>query len=532
MMRHSESGFSLIEMAVVMIISSLILAFGIQAYLVYVQGRDYDGQSTRLATVQTTLASFETPKGRFPCPSDPSIGITDRNAGFEQCAYFAASLMPLYTGVNVVCNPAGFPFPNSQAGALCIIPGQRHTIGNPNPAGMDPVYIGAIPFKTMKAGIESFESGCPDSNHMPAQPPPPAVQYNFAVPGQIVPCSGFTVNNNATPACLVTGSNPQTLAFCDTNNDGIADAGVCPAILNANNVYICDTQASFADVALSDTLDPWGYQMSYAVAGIETNAATYGQGSYGSINVTDEQNINLLSPPNTATYVFVSHGDDHSGAYTTAGQLPFPCTTAAQGEDWYDCNNQSVFISGIRAVAPGPGHLDDMIVYTPGGGNALWAVVTMGSTNIYNKNLGFVGIGTGSTPPAQMLEINGNIQVQGGSCQSGNSTSCAYGTQICDQNGANCWSPAYIAGPAVVQPANPTSVPAGANTCPPAAAGSVNVVTGIAFGTPICTGTLSSGNAPALPLITPAAGVAQNCPAGQYLIGFGAGGLISCAPPP
>jgi type II secretory pathway pseudopilin PulG len=532
MRARKSSGFTLVEFAIVLMISGLFMAFMLQAYLVYVQQKDYYLQAANLQTIQTSMASFETPKKRFPCPSDPSLAITDPNAGFEQCGYFTGTLMPLYTGVAgspAVCNPAGNPFPNSQAGALCIAAGARHTIGDPNASStfMDPVFIGGIPYKTMKAGIEAFQDGCPDSSHMPAQQSGPGYPYTGG------PCGGpgTMVNNSSTPSCLVIGSSPQTLTFCDVAGNGVVASGLCPAELNGNNVLICDSLATFKDVAMIDTLDPWGFQMSYAVSGLLTNASTYGQGSYGTLNIIDEQNVSLLSPPNIGTYAFISHGDDHSGAYSSGGILTFPCTSAAQGMDYFNCNNGNTYVSGIRTTTPGVGHLDDVIVYASVSLSSLWSATCVGCSDIYNMNLGGVGVGTGTASPTQELQINGNIQVQSGSCN-GSMSSCMYSNQICDQLGTNCWSPQYMAGVSVTQTAtsSPATTPT-ANTCPAGAGNIVNVVTGVALGTPICTGTAANPD-PGFAVPTP--GVGQNCPAGppqQYVIGFDATGAIICGVP-
>ena len=81
--RGRAAGFTLIEIAVVIVVLSLLLAMiaGIGTAMVGQQRREATRQ--RLAGVETAIALFVSQNMRLPCPADGRLAGTDANAGRE-----------------------------------------------------------------------------------------------------------------------------------------------------------------------------------------------------------------------------------------------------------------------------------------------------------------------------------------------------------------------------------------------------------------------------------------------------------------
>lgn len=78
-----SAGFTLVEIAVVIVVLSLLLAMiaGIATAMVGQQRREVTRQ--KLAGVETALALFASQNRRLPCPADGTVAGTDANAGKE-----------------------------------------------------------------------------------------------------------------------------------------------------------------------------------------------------------------------------------------------------------------------------------------------------------------------------------------------------------------------------------------------------------------------------------------------------------------
>ncbi|MEZ0261271.1 MAG: type II secretion system protein [Alphaproteobacteria bacterium] len=450
-MRQSKNlqGFTLIEFAIVITISGLLMAAAIQIYYVYLQSYYYRATIEKINTISTSISSFTSVNSRLPCPSDPTIPLvpdkttgavpTDQS-GMENCAIFAA------LAINT-CDATG---------SYCKMDGARDTLADSETVNMDPIYIGGLPYKTIKSGLElGFISG---------------------------PLMG---------GCFSEADG--TPADCDADSDGNIDAGV----------YL-PGQADFEQVNMSDALDPWGYQFGYAVTEAVTNKATYGKGLYGAIAVQTEDGVSLLSPQGNANYVVISFGDNHKGAFTSYGKKPIPCTAGTT--DAENCDNDSLFVSGLRVMGPGADYYDDYIQYSSVTISSIWEFVGTGSDDIFNVNVGNVGVGT-TADPTEKLEVNGGVRVTAGGA--------ALQDRLCDQTGGNCWSPDLLAHPQSGTFNNN-------NACPTAAAGFVNVMVGLQNGAVQCT---------TVPIPLPTGFNGQTCAtAGEFVTGFSSSGLICGVP--
>lgn len=119
-----NAGFSLIELAIVMVIIGLLTAPMIQSYRIYIDNKHRDDTTLNMTLVSSSLTDFFLANGRYPCPSDLSIAFGNPGHGLEECTKLTTVI------------PAG----NCQANnGLC-----RMTQGGVN------VQIGGVPYATLK----------------------------------------------------------------------------------------------------------------------------------------------------------------------------------------------------------------------------------------------------------------------------------------------------------------------------------------------------------------------------------------------
>ncbi len=215
-----------------------------------------------------------------------------------------------------------------------------------------------------------------------------------------------------------------------------------------------------------DTLDGYGRRLTYAVA--ENQATTqYLQGN-GALQVQDEYGRSLND---RADFILVSHGPNGNGAGTMAGGEA--ACDAAMPRDSENCDRDGVFIDSLQYDIAGANYYDDRVQYVAWLGYFLWDVSQIEDESIYNLNTGNIGIGL--TDPEEKLHVkDGNVLMENG----------LHATDICDENGADCFSSDYIAGTAL-------------NTCPDG-----SVMTGVAFKTAACQPLLAASSSSTCPADT------------------------------
>lgn len=130
-------GFTLLEMAIILIIMGFFMAAIAQVYASYYGNMKYQQTEEKMKTVDVKVREFFGLFGRYPCPADPNLPPDDPDFGLELCR-------PAVTD----------PCPT---GLFCQNLVTRDTLGDAD-ADPDFVMIGAVPVRTLSEfdGIADF----------------------------------------------------------------------------------------------------------------------------------------------------------------------------------------------------------------------------------------------------------------------------------------------------------------------------------------------------------------------------------------
>lgn len=134
--KSAEAGFSLIELAIVMVIVGLLIAPLIGQYSVYLYEKHRDNTEISLRNLDMALSDFYGEELRYPCPADRSIPFGEDGHGEEDCDKFT----PLA--------------PASCSAEYGAGPGYCRT-----PSGSAEVLIGGVPYVTLKIPFEETLDG-------------------------------------------------------------------------------------------------------------------------------------------------------------------------------------------------------------------------------------------------------------------------------------------------------------------------------------------------------------------------------------
>jgi hypothetical protein len=76
-------GFSLVELAVALLLTSLVVGFGLQAFHVSGRTECYVGTKAQMAEIKDAIERFSIKHDRFPMPADRAIGVDNPDFGRE-----------------------------------------------------------------------------------------------------------------------------------------------------------------------------------------------------------------------------------------------------------------------------------------------------------------------------------------------------------------------------------------------------------------------------------------------------------------
>ncbi len=89
-MRNNNKGFTLIEMAMVLVIVGVALGSGLMVFNQYTILSKIDETKARLAEVLEAIDDYVDKYGMLPCPADPTLTFSNASFGVANCSYAGA----------------------------------------------------------------------------------------------------------------------------------------------------------------------------------------------------------------------------------------------------------------------------------------------------------------------------------------------------------------------------------------------------------------------------------------------------------
>ena len=231
---------------------------------------------------------------------------------------------------------------------------------------------------------------------------------------------------------------------CTVSSPGIELA------LNSGGDRILVGTLPFREIGLAeeDAHDGHYNRLTYAVTEDLTDETTFNM-SNGAIGIVDSDTgtpNSLISPPESAHFVILSHGINDQGAWTNAGVRTAACGSATVLEQ-ENCDNDATFLKASRRD-----DFDDRVFYTTSIGLTHWQLSSVNENDIHmiRADNFTIGLDNGMTPTSMatvgMVDIlnytgtidNASIRATGGVFQS---------DTLCDEdNPTNCFPPTAIYG--------------------------------------------------------------------------------------
>lgn len=83
---NDDRGFTIIEMAIITIISGMLFAAFVSLYNIHSSRKEFDKTIENIEMTQGAIREFFGLRGRYPCPADPALEPGDLLYGVEQCS--------------------------------------------------------------------------------------------------------------------------------------------------------------------------------------------------------------------------------------------------------------------------------------------------------------------------------------------------------------------------------------------------------------------------------------------------------------
>lgn len=549
--KHTSAGFTLVEMAVAMMIVGIFLAGAGHMYTLYMKNKAMTKTQQAISNVTEALSAFKNVHGRYPCPAPLKELRTSASYGHEvDCS----GAPPAAAGATLPVNaaaflPLPFSFPTYRGGVPI------RYISSPTP--LTAAFTSALAHATTSGvGVDVATTTASYISWYSSTAGGGCMDYDAGWGWRFLICEEDTLNGalttfNATVAGTGTPGDParalvagQCLNGGTDPVDGICieqstrtDLGAAPRV-RVGGIPFRDMQMEEDDV-----IDGYGSRLVYAVTERLANASTFRSGE-GGIEIRDGAGNILSGGETSASFVVISHGPNKNGAIEAQGTV-LPCVNGATVLDGQNCRDFALAtdtsaIYVMDAYASGTNTFDDSVNYFADMEDQLWRRFDPLSENIVDLSENFVGIGMTSAAAltdnltisqstvnnvpdptiARGLAVTNSKSTtgtaatvesfHGGALRVGRFSAGAHSgkiltNQICLENDpSKCFRPDRIAG---AYDGNPTAGTRGMG-CP---AGQYMV--GIADGRAICSP------------------VRVSCPPGQAMTGTDAAGMPTCAIP-
>lgn len=389
-----NKGFTLPEMAMVLVIVGMMLAGWVSYYGLYMKQRDINIAKDNIRLLASDIGYFRVLQDRYPCPAPMDVPRTDIRFGRSFANDFGTcTLANIESGAcdpqDAVCNPLVVGLdpatitpanPSQCAGGICLVLGTRDVTGD---GIADPIMVGAYPVRDMARRNESRSLSTPR---------------------------------------------------------GIGD----------------EAKRNTVEGYEQDGIDPWGDQYLYAITLSLLNPLTFAFYN-GTIGVQDEFGQPTAGVNNDGHFVLLSHGPNRRGAFSVqTGAQMIPCGQDPLDDpvngamDNENCDLDGTFVQALgNYESDTTAFYDDIIRVGPPEKTIIWdrlpdPATGLPTANLQNLNTGNVGVGmiaeTESTGtlrvPTERLDVSGTLRSQRATRASG----------VCTHDGGLCFPISSIAG--------------------------------------------------------------------------------------
>ena len=402
--RNTSAGFTLIEMAVAMMILGVFLAGAGHMYTLYMKNKAMTQTQQAISNVTAALAAFKNVRGRYPCPAPLKELRTNVNYGHEvDCS----GAPPAAAGATLPVNAAAFlPSPFSSAFYRGGVPMRDKYEFSASPSAG---YLSAVAHATTSGvGVDVITTSAGYISWFTGTAGGGCVNYSLSTSWRYLICEEGALNGalttyNATFAGTGTPGDPaRALVAGQCLNGGADPDGICieqstrtdlgaPPRVRVGGIPFRDMQMEEEDV-----VDGYGSRLVYAVTERLANAPTF-RSREGGIEIRDGAGNVLSGGETSASFVVISHGPNKNGAIEANGTV-LPCISGGTALDGGNCRDFSstadtAAVYTMDAYASGTNTFDDSVNYFADLQDELWRRFDPLSENIVDLSENFVGVG-------------------------------------------------------------------------------------------------------------------------------------------
>lgn len=148
---QSNQGFTLLEFAMSIIISGIIMTSLMTAYKLSMKTAEKEEQSKMMAVASESLDMYFVLRNRYPCPANPNVAITDINYGRSDCT------LPLVRAQIT-------PVPGVPAATSTVCPAPFKDANGDNDC--DQIMTGMMPTFVCRNNTIAMTAFCPDEDRV------------------------------------------------------------------------------------------------------------------------------------------------------------------------------------------------------------------------------------------------------------------------------------------------------------------------------------------------------------------------------